>query len=257
MLQQVRSLPVPVDDLSKSPWNNILAYPNGSAKICEARIKELKRLGIKKIEFSGRVQIGDVHILGKGCTSVVVKTWLDGKQVALKIRRVDSNRPSVVRETRLQKLANKVGVGPRTFAYTKNFLAMELIEGKDIPTWVKNLRGEGSTEILRNRISNLLKQCFALDSIGLDHGEISNLRKHVLVGEKVTMLDFETASQKRRVSNVTSATQYLFIGGPVASLVRKRLSSKDIEAIIQSLREYKKSPSEQTFQKLLAKLKLI
>ncbi|MBI2126446.1 MAG: serine/threonine protein kinase [Thaumarchaeota archaeon] len=257
MLQQVRSSLVAVDDLSKPPWNSILAYPNGSAQICKARIIELRSLGIKKIEFSGSVQIGDVRILGKGCTSMVVKVWLDGKLVALKIRRVDSNRPGVARETRLQKLANKVGVGPQVFAHTKNFLAMELIGGTDIPTWVKNLKGKGSTQVLRNRIKDLLKQCFALDSIGLDHGEISNLRKHVLVDEKVTILDFETASQKRRVSNVTSAAQYLFIGGPVANTVRKRLSLKDVGAIIQPLREYKKEPSEQTFQNLLAKLKLV
>ena len=256
MLQQVRSSIAQVSELSKPPWNNIIAYPAGSAKICRARIEELKSLGIREIEFSGPVQVGGVHILGKGSTSVVVKAWLDGKLVALKIRRVDSNRPSVVKETRLQELANSIGVGPRVFAFSKNFFVMEVIKGSDILTWVKNLKGKGSTQVLRNRIKDLLNQCFALDTIGLDHGEISNLRKHVLVDKKVTILDFESASQKRRVSNVTSAAQYLFIGGPVAKAVRKRLSLKDIEAMIQPLREYKREPSEQAFLYILAKLKL-
>ncbi|MCS4538974.1 MAG: serine/threonine protein kinase [Thaumarchaeota archaeon] len=257
LLQQAESLLVPIEDLAKKPWRAILAYPRGDLRTCKGRIKEFKSLGIKQVEFSGNVTIGNIQVLGKGCTSIVVKAMLNGKRIALKIRRTDSNRPSVVREVELQKLANKTGVGPKVFASSRNVVAMELLDGTDILQWVKNLKGKGSTTVLRSRIIEILQQCFLLDSIGLDHGELSNLRKHVIVGDKAGILDFETASLGRRVSNVTATAQYLFIGGPAASAIRRRLGLTDVSGIIAVLRDYKKGRSKKSFHRILTKLKLL
>ena len=257
LLRQAESSLVLIEDLAGKPWNTILAYPRGDSRTCKSRIKELKKIGIRQVEFSGNVQIGKVQVLGKGSTSIVIKALLKGKKTALKIRRADSNRPSVVREVELQKLANKAGVGPKIFASSRNIVAMELVNGTDILQWVKDLKGRGSAAMLRSRIVEILRQCFLLDSIGLDHGELSNLRKHIIVGNKATILDFETASLSRRVSNVTATTQYLFIGGPVASAVRKRLGLTDISGIIAFLRDYKNDRSKKSFDRILVKLRLL
>lgn len=256
MLQRAESSLVAVEDLGKQPWRNALAYPKPSPRTCKARVEELRKLGIVSVEFSGNVKIGNLHVLGKGCTSIVVKAFWNDGVTALKIRRTDSNRPSVERETALQRLANKAGVGAKVLASSKNLLIMELIEGIDVVGWIKQLRGKGSTKLLRSRLSEVLRQCFVLDSIGLDHGELSNLRKHVLIDERVAILDFETASLNRRVSNVTSAAQYLFIGGPVAARVRRKLGLKDVGKIIDALRKYKNDRSEETFREILSQLKL-
>ena len=248
---------VPIENLAQKPWNTILAYPRGDVRTCKGRIKELKRLGIKQVEFSGHVMIANIQVLGKGCTSIVVKAMLNGKKIALKIRRTDSNRPSVVREVELQKLANKTGVGPKVFASSRNVVAMELLNGTGILQWVKNLKGKGSTAVLRSRILEILEQCFSLDSIGLDHGELSNLRRHVIVGDKAAILDFESASLDRRVSNVTATAQYLFIGGPAAPAIRRRLGLTDVSDIIAVLRNYKKGRSRKSFNRILMKLKLL
>lgn len=256
LLHQAESSLVAIDDLAERPWNSILAYSSGSMKTCRARIREMKRLGVKYAEFSGSVRIGNVGVLGKGCTSIIVKAILDGNTVALKIRRTDSNRPSVIREAHLQCLANKVNVGAKVYGFTKNVLAMEIVEGSDIISWVKSLRGKGSTASLRNMLLEILTQCFALDSIGLDHGELSNFKKHVIIGKRAVIIDFETASLGRRAANVTSASQYIFIGGPVASTVRRRLGLKNVDAIIDALRQYKSERSEKSFRNALSKCRL-
>ena len=197
-------------------------------------------------------------MLGKGCVSIVVVARCSEGEAALKIRRVDANRPSLSQEAELQSLANNVGVGPKLYGYTDNFILMELIRGVNLPDWVKNLKGRGTASNLRRVCRELLVKCWKLDQAHLDHGELSNLSKHVLVGDRVEIIDFESASTKRSVRNITSAAQYLFIGGPVASKVRRVLNLKDRNTIIEAIRSYKRERgSEEALQLLLKRLKLV
>ena len=55
----------------------------------------------------------------------------------------------------------------------------------------------------------------------MDHGELSNLSKHVIVGKKTTIIDFESSSMDRKVSNVTSATQALYIGSGISKIISR------------------------------------
>ena len=73
--------------------------------------------------------------------------------------------------------------------------------------------------------------------IGLDHGELSRMPKHVIVGKKITIIDFESSSVERRVSNVTSATQAFFIGSGISKIVKPlckvRLEKKKIISVLR------------------------
>ena len=94
---------------------------------------------------------------------------------------------------------------------------MEYIEGIKIVDWVNSLKGAGSVKKLKSTIRKVLEDCYNLDQIGFDHGELSNISKHVIVGKtKSTLIDFESSSVKRRPSNVTSITQAIFIGSGIA-----------------------------------------
>ncbi|TBR23619.1 MAG: serine/threonine protein kinase, partial [Candidatus Nitrosotenuis sp.] len=90
----------------------------------------------------------------------------------------------------------------------------------------------------------------------LDHGELSNITKHVIVGKSIKMIDFESSSLERRVSNVTSATQAIFIGSGLAKIVQKIYKIPSRPRIISVLREYKKQPTQQSFDNVLKTLKL-
>ena len=246
---------LPVDRLVQEPYSGILGYPKATKKQLDLRVSELKKLGINGVSFEGPMTIGMVNILGKGYAGIVVLAKIGTKKVALKIRRTDSPRKTMERETILLRAANKVGVGPILFHSSKNFIVMEYLDGKKIFDWMSELE-RGSTSKLKLVIKKILSDCYRLDRAGLDHGELSNITKHVIVGKSIKMLDFESSSLERKVSNVTSATQAIFIGSGLAKIVQKIYSIPPRPKIITVLREYKKQQSQQSFDNVLRILKL-
>ena len=154
-------------------------------------------------------------------------------------------------------MVNSVNVGPKLFDYSKNFVVMEFLDGEKIGNWIQSLRGRGSAKKLKSMIKCVLEDCFKLDQIGFDHGELSSISKHVIVGEKKsTLIDFESSSTKRRVSNVTSITQAIFIGSGIGKQVQKIYKIPSKEKIISALRIYKQDQSQDNFNELLKILKL-
>jgi len=178
------------------------------------------------------------------------------KVFALKIRRTDSPRKTMKNEAFLLQIANGVNVGPRLIQYSKNFLVMEFIEGGKIIDWVNELNTKNS-KMLKIIIKKILLDCFYLDQIGLDHGELSVLDKHVLIAnKKPTIIDFESSSINRKTSNVSSATQAILIGTGLARIIRKKTDIPRRDKIIKLVRNYKKSKTQESFDQLLFGLKL-
>ncbi|MEO9310339.1 MAG: serine/threonine protein kinase [Nitrososphaera sp.] len=246
----------PVDSLSDESHSLILGYPKATKIQLKSRLKELKLLGVQGISYSGPMQIGKQSVLGKGYTGIVVLAKLGSKRVALKIRRTDSPRSTMDDEASLLAAANKAGVGPKILKSSRNFIVMEYLDGKKIVEWVSELRGRGSATKLKKVIKKILQDCYSLDRIGLDHGELSNITKHVIVGRSVKIIDFESSSLERKVSNVTSATQAIYIGSGLAKMVSRIYKVPPKQKIISTLREYKQSRSQDSFEKVLEVLRL-
>ena len=246
----------PVNDLILEPYSAILGYPKATKAQLQSRIKELKKIGITEVAFVGPMTINKICVLGKGYAGIVVLAKLGPKKIALKIRRTDSPRKDMSGETILLQTANKAGVGPKLIASSKNFVAMEYLDGIKIYDWVSELRGKGSAARLKNIIKKVLTDCYKLDEAGLDHGELSNITKHVIVGKKITLIDFESASLERRASNVTSASQAILIGSGLAKIVNKIYKLPTKQKIISVLRKYKESRTKESFDDILEVLKL-
>ncbi len=248
---------LPLDKLSQEPYSTIIGYPKATKKQIKTRIIELKKLGIRDVSFQGQTKIGSLNILGKGYVGVVVLSRIKNKLVAVKIRRTDASRINMVKEAKFLKIANKAGVGPLLLAMSKNFIIMEYLDGKKISEWVNELKSKQDIKLLKSIMQKILEDCYSLDVIGLDHGELSTISKHVVIGKsKTTIIDYESASTQRRVSNVTSATQAICIGSGISKIVRKiyRMPSKN--KIIKILRSYKQEQNRQNFEKILEILKL-
>jgi len=248
---------LPLDKLSQEPYSTIIGYPKATKKQIKTRIIELKKLGIRDVSFQGQTKIGSLNILGKGYVGVVVLSRIKNKLVAVKIRRTDASRTNMVKEAKFLKIANKAGVGPLLLAMSKNFIIMEYLDGKKISEWVNELKSKQDIKLLKSIMQKILEDCYSLDVIGLDHGELSTISKHVVIGKsKTTIIDYESASTQRRVSNVTSATQAICIGSGISKIVRKiyRMPSKN--KIIKILRSYKQEQNRQNFEKILEILKL-
>ena len=244
------TLTATIEKLSEEPYASIICYPKPSKAELKKRLEELQRLGVETLEFSGEKQALNTPILGKGCVGIVTIAYRNGEKLALKIRRVDADRSRMQQEAKMLKKANSVHVGPRLLGVSKNFLLMQFIDGDLLPKWVEKRRGK--TQI-RKVLHEVLEQCWRLDIVGLDHGELSHAPKHIIIDKKGSpfIVDFETASLNRKPSNVTSICQFLFISGVVAEKVAEKLGEKDKKAIIEVLRRYKSDRTRENFETVL------
>jgi len=244
---------IPLKRLQEKKYSQVLCYPKHDLKELKRRLKELKKLGVKAVEFTGEKMAFDVPVLGKGCVGIVVAAYRDAEKVALKIRRVDADRAGMQREAEMLRRANGLNVGPTLLNATENFLLMEFIEGTLLPQWVEALKGRGTRFRIRRVLRAVLEQCWRLDEAGLDHGELSRAPKHIIIDEsdRSHLVDFETASVNRRVSNVTSICQYLFIGSQVAKMVKRKVGGVDRKELINALRKYKQDQNRKGFEKIL------
>jgi putative serine/threonine protein kinase len=245
------SVKVPVEDLNRKPYASILCYPIPNWSVVDRRIAELKQLGITDLEFAGDCSAAGVSVLGKGHEGIVVIAHADGERYALKVHRNDSIRGDFFHEAEMLREANKAGVGPKFNAVTKDLLVSQLIGGGIFAKWLEDNKDE---DVFRSVLKDILEQCWRLDEACLDHGELSNAPRHLLMSTEGVpyIVDFESASTKRVVSNVTSVCQYLFMGNSIAQgLITEVLGEVDKDRIVAISREYKKERTRDNFEVFL------
>jgi putative serine/threonine protein kinase len=244
---------IAVQQFDRMPYLTILTYPRPNLKQAKLRIKQLVELGIERVTFEGRTKIGRLGLVGIGTVGLVVKGTGKGDEVyALKIRRTDANRESLKEEFSLTQLANRVRVGAQAYKCTNDVMSMRYVKGVELEDYVKATSGKGSAKRIRELAHSLLNQCRKLDLIGVDHGQLSNLRKHVIVdGDTPYIIDFESASQKRGMKNVTTAAQYLFVGSRLSPRIKRILSIKSSDPILGALRRYKVEMSDENYVRFL------
>ena len=229
--------------------SRILTYPRFEESEYRARLDELRRLGVTLLLVGGRTMVGGIRIAGKGNVGLVMKAKAESRTCALKIRRTDANRENMENEVRLHKIANGARVGPLLLKHSDNFMLMEFARGESISDWKPASAGNART-IARS----VLEQCYRLDRAGIDHGELSHLDNHIIVGgKKATIIDFESASTGRKMSNVSAAGQSLFVAGAVAATFSEALQI-DKEKAIAALKKYKWDQTRENFDTLVGLL---
>jgi putative serine/threonine protein kinase len=251
-LSQTQSERIRIDEFVRTPFLNVLTYPRLDLEAAGSRVRQLEKLGVEEVLFEGRTKIGRLGLVGIGTVSVVVRGVVGGRIHALKIRRMDANRESMMEEYRLTQIANRIGVGAQALAATEDFMLMQLVEGRDLEEHLRSMSGVGTRARAREVLHLLLNQCRKLDLIDLDHGQLSDLRKHVIMaGDAPYIIDFESSSQKRTPKNVTTAAQYALIGGRCAPFVKRLLGIRSHGPILGALKEYKRDRSDGNYASLL------
>ncbi len=221
-------------------------------------MSDLYKIGVKDAILEGPTRLCELNILGKGHSGIVLKVnGYSEKKMALKIRRLDSRRKDSLIEVDNQKLANLIEIGPQIIDNTDDLILMELINGKGIADWLddpSNFNLDNSKKII-NMVNETLEQCYRLDVLNLDHGELTRIDNHVMVSEynQISIIDFESSSTKRKPSNVTSASQALLLsGGLISKKICKFIKIKDHKCLLNSLKNYKKRKTRQNFEAILA-----
>jgi putative serine/threonine protein kinase len=238
-------------DIRSPKLLSLITYPHYSESEYKDRIIEMESLGITSIILGGKTIVNSAPIAGKGGVGIVVKSKAGSKVCALKIRRTDADRKTMDNEARFHKMANSAGVGPILQGHTKNLIAMDFVTGQSIIDWAGN---KATRSKMCTVATAILEQCFSLDVAGLDHGELSRLARHVIVSDRPSIIDFESASTTRKTCNVTAATQSIFLYGIVANKLRMILGNIDREKVIHALRTYKKIHTRANFDAVLDSL---
>jgi len=239
------------ENLAVEPYASVLCYPRASEIELKSRLEELSKHGVNAVEFTGEASAFNVPVLGKGFVGIVVTAHLGKERVALKIRRVDADRTGLEHEAQMLAKANSVQVGPRLIGVSKNYLLMQLVDGYLLPQW---LYAHKDKDQMHYVLGEVLEQCWRLDSINLDHGELSKALKHIIISkpQEPVIVDFETASVDRKPANVTSVCQFFFTGhGIVAKAVAKVLGEVNRAEVIEVLRCYKNERKRENFDCVL------
>ena len=242
-----------LDSENRESLKFLLTYPLFDENTYDSRMKELLTLDINSVFSFGKVQLHRICILGKGSVGLVTLVKYRKKYFVLKIRRTDANRANMYDEVVYQSTANCMGIGPFLVNFSENFILMEFVRGFNIVDWY------GSKKTSNDRIlkcaASILQQCYVLDCLKLDHGQLSRLDRHIIVSEegKPTILDFESSSTGRRASNVTSVCQSIFLHGPIFSKLKGSIY-KDRELIMKCIRDYKRDMNYEKFEKILSLL---
>ncbi|MCW4016360.1 MAG: serine/threonine protein kinase [Candidatus Bathyarchaeota archaeon] len=249
---------VTLNELDKTKHHKVLCYPRCTHKELEKRLTELEKLGIQALQFTGEKSVFGVPVLGKGCVGIVVIAYTKTGKAALKIRRIDADRKEMFHEAQMLKKANTINIGPKLLETSENFLLMQLIEGKHFPEWLKTLENQETKTRLHLVLKNVLEQCYRLDKAGIDHGELNKAPKHIIIDDNDVpyLIDFETTSINRRISNVTSICQYFFLGNKIANTVKDKLGKINEKELINALRSYKQKTTKENFENIIKKILL-
>lgn len=245
---------VTIDQLNQEPYVSLLCFPKPSEAELQNRIEELRNHGVFALEFSGKSSVFGIPlpVLGKGFVGIVVIAHLNGSRVAIKIRRVDADRADLLHEAKMLIKANSANVAPKLVAASKNFLLMQLIEGELLPSW---LNANKEIPLVKQVLRDIFENCFRLDEIGLDHGELSKAPKHAIVDyqQKPWIVDFETASDVRKPSNVSAMGSFLFTSdGEVARNVAATMGERNKEKIVTAMKNYRKERNRESFDRVLS-----
>jgi putative serine/threonine protein kinase len=227
-----------------------LCWPHFDEDLALDRLKQLISLRVEGLAVGGPHNVLGTPVLGKGHAGIVIRALWRGKEVALKVRRSDADRVSMEKEAEYLEHVNKWCLGPVLYGFTRDFIVMEKIDGRYLGDWVKaNIENR---ELVKEIIKDVLDIAFRLDQSGLDHGELTRIRRHYIVTRKgPRVIDFESASFNRTPSNVTSTVQSLFLNIRFRRLLDDVFQLPGRDTLLTLLRKYKKEPSENNYQDIV------
>ncbi|NJN74178.1 MAG: hypothetical protein HC799_15935 [Limnothrix sp. RL_2_0] len=232
--------------------DEILGYPVATPEIIAARRKELAVYGLTTIWDYGGAAIANQSVLGIGYVGVVVLVERAGQKLALKIRRTNIDKHSLIEEAHCLERANTVAIAPMVMQWSQNFILMEYIAGERFFDWLQRAAINSTKTEVWPVVVDLLEQSFRLDQLGLDRGDMNCVTNDVLMraGQPV-LIDFSRGSGDRRPQNVTALVQGLFWGSVMARYLTPFFPHCTKEILTPLLRNYKHQRNRANFDAIL------
>lgn len=204
--------------------------------------KQLNDFEMKKIR--------DIKKLAHGHRGIVYQGRYNKRPVAIKIEKSKTGMERIKKEAQWLKLLNKHKIGPKFLFATKRFLVMELIQGQNVWDFVRRNDKTGIKKVLKN----IFHQCYAMDKLKINKEEMHHPYKHIIIGEKVVMIDFERCKKTKEPKNVTQFCQFVTSTNFLVGLMDKNFRI-NIDKIRRLAKVYKSNMTPRNLEKIFKEIK--
>jgi len=158
---------------------------------------------LKDLEAKGAA---DVHFLTKGHRGIIYTGILQEKKITIKSELAESNAIGrIENEVKFLKLLNKEGIGPKLLFSGNGYFVYEFVKGLKI---LEFLNSANSTKC-KHVLIDIIRQLQKLDELGINKDEMHHPLKHILVDDKLVLIDFERARYTEEPQNITQFCQFL------------------------------------------------
>ncbi len=238
----------------------LITYPRIDWRVFQERINIMLQSGIEALILDGPVQIGKYNVMGKGTNSIVIKGLYKNELVVIKILRLDASRDTLSHEVDIiKKILDSypdVKLVPYLKGYTEWMIIQEYIEGVDMFDFLNEEIFHLDKDTLSKILSQVFYKGFLLDKIGVDHGELSRPKSHVIFTEEdyePIFIDFESARYKEKPRNFSSLIQAIFIRHPSSQYLCE-LYDIDLDKIRKLVHIYNSSRTEEIVKYITSKI---
>lgn len=184
------------------------------------------------------------ELVGKGRRGLVYKTKYRGKDAVIKVENPQSKAfDRIKNEAYWLKILNRHSIGPKFYKLENNSLIREYVDGDLILDFIQKSSKKKIIAILKD----IFLQCRRMDKMKVNKLEMHKPVKHILVGKKPVMIDFERCHITNKPKNVTQFSQFLISNQVKPILLQKGLSF-DTEDVIKANKEYKNKQNEKKFR---------
>ncbi|WP_456436498.1 hypothetical protein [Thermovibrio ammonificans] len=202
----------------------LLDYPRGDEGEGRKLLERIESAGVKGLSF-----------VAKGYRGVVFKGSLKGKPVAVKVKRSDAGKDSLLEREfsvleHLERALGPENPAPKPYLLGDGFLVEE---------WIEGLPFERALELYPAAlvVTRALEAAHLLDRAGVEHSELKG-EKHLLFdGSRFRVIDFESARFKKRPRNLLQVAGY--------HLLRREKLLEELgltrEELLSALNRYKES----------------
>lgn len=183
---------------------------------------------LKELETKG---VSDVKFFAKGKRGYIYKGQYEGRKVAVKAQSPESEADRIGFEVKYLEVLNKHDIGPQLLFSGKDYFCYVFVESERIVDYIEKAEKKDILKVFRE----VFRQLHVMDELGISKEEMHHPVKHVLVGEKVVLIDFERAHYTEKPQNITQFCQFMI---ELTGMLRERGIIIDKDTMIDAAKRY-------------------
>lgn len=240
------------DVIDNAIQNNMLSYKQLAKKSIffeNLYVYKITKTKIRTELENNKIQ--NIKYLDSGKRGMIFTGKYKNKKVAIKIRKPSSKAFfKIENEAKWLKEMNKIRIGPELLSSSRDYVIYRFAEGKMILDYLETTTKEQTKKV----IIKILNQCYRLDKDQVNKEEMHHPIKHIIIGKKVTMIDFERMHKTIKPQNVTQFCQFLTSNNLQKISKEKGLKINKKQLLIVA-KKYKEGYSKEEFDKIIANFK--